>query len=120
MELERQIFKAVIEYYADEVQILGTWAAGPNAIWLVYRRTIDESVKPWLTVGRRFEFTERMADGTIEGYARDIALDLVEPVGSPIWQSRKDKYGIVWVALPHDLPTPTPPEAVSLKATSGS
>lgn len=108
MDLTEHITEAVDRYWADEVQILGAWPDGPMRSCVVYRRIID----PTMTLGRKFEFHPGVADGTVEVYAEDIALDLAEPVGIAARTSRRDRYGIVWVAIPKDQPTPQPPEEV--------
>jgi hypothetical protein len=108
MNLTRHIIDAVDRHWAEEVQILGAWQDGPAAACVVYRRTID----PVMTLGRRLEFHAEAADGTIEGFARDVAVNLAEPVGTLISRSRQDQYSIVWVAVPEDRPTPKPPVEV--------
>jgi hypothetical protein len=65
-----------------------------------------------MTLGCRLEFHAEAADGTIEGFARDVAVNLAEPIGTLITRSRQDQYGIVWVAVPEDRPTPKPPVEV--------
>jgi hypothetical protein len=106
MDLTEHIIEAVDRYWADEVQILCAWQDGPTGACMIYRRTID----PTVTLGRKFEFHAGVADGTLEGYARDIALNLAEPLGTAAKTSRLDRYGIVWVSVPEDQPTPQPPE----------
>ncbi len=91
--------------WAKEVQILGVWDNGPSDACVVYRRSID----PAMTLGCRLEFTAEAADGTVEGYARDVAINLAEPIGSMMSTVRTDEYGIVWVAIPESRPTPQPP-----------
>lgn len=71
-------------------------------------RTID----PMLILGRRLEFAADAADGTIEGYARDVPIDLDEPIGSLATRSRRDQYGVLWILIPEDVPTPEPPDEV--------
>lgn len=61
-----------------------------------------------MTLGRELRFHASDADGTIEGYARDVALNLAEPIGALSSGIRKDAHGIVWVAFPEDRPTPQP------------
>lgn len=107
MDLARQIIDAVDRYWATDVQILGAWPDGPAAACVVYRRTID----PTVTLGERFEFNANAADGTVEGYARDIAINLAEPIGAAT-RSSPDQYGIIWVAIPDGRSTPNPPTAV--------
>ena len=106
MNLVRYIVDAVNRRCAEEVQILGIWEDGPAAACLVYRRTID----PLVVIGSRFEFHTNAADGTIEGFARDVAVNLAEPIGTA--KSRRDQHGIVWVAVPDDRRTPEPPSEV--------
>jgi len=108
MDLSRHITIAVDLYWADEVDILGSWPDGPAAACVVYRRTID----PTLILGQRFEFHTNAADGTVEGYARDIAINLAEPIGTAARSSRPDRHGIVWVAVHDQQPTPQPPTEV--------
>lgn len=108
MDLEQYIIEAVEISWANEVEVLGTWTYGPTAAGIVYRRTID----PELILGRIFSFETTSADGTLEGFARDIAINLAEPVGSPFSASRRDQHGIVWVAIPADAPLPHPPSTV--------
>ncbi len=104
----RHIIDAVDRYWAGDVQILGAWQDRPAAACVVYRRTID----PMMTLGCRLEFQAEAADGTVEGFARDVAVNLAEPIGTLITKSRQDQYGIVWVAIPGDRPTPKPPVEV--------
>jgi hypothetical protein len=106
MSLSRHIIDAVDRYWAEEVHILGIWEDGPAAICVVYRRTID----PMMTLGCKLEFQADSADGTVEGFARDVAVNLAEPIGTA--KSRQDQHGIVWVAVPEDRPTPKPPAEV--------
>ncbi|MCO4239720.1 hypothetical protein [Pseudarthrobacter raffinosi] len=106
MNLVHYIVDSVNRYWAEEVQILGIWQDGPAAACVVYRRTID----PMVVLGSRLEFHRNAADGTIEGFARDVAVNLAEPIGTA--KSRQDQHGIVWVAVPDDRRTPVPPAAV--------
>lgn len=108
MNIVRHIIDAVDRYWAEEVQILGAWEDGPATACVVYRRTID----PTMTLGCRLHFHAEAADGTIEGFARDVAVNLAEPIGSQMYRVRKDVHGIVWVAIPEDRPTPRPPVQV--------
>lgn len=108
MNLTRHIIDAVDRYWAEDVQILGAWQDGPAAACVVYRRTID----PLMPLGCRLEFHAEAADGTVLGFARDVAVNLAEPIGTLITRSRQDQYGIVWVAVPEDRPTPKPPVEV--------
>lgn len=108
MGLARQIVDAVDRYWAEDVQVLGAWEDGPTAACVVYRRTSDRTV----TLGRELHFQAGHADGSIEGYARDVALNLAEPIGALSSGMRKDAHGIVWVAFPADRPTPQPPVEV--------
>lgn len=109
VNLDRYIIDAVDRYWAEDVQILGAWQDGPAAACVVYRRTID----PMMILGCRIEFHADSADGTIEGLARDVAVNLAEPIGTA--RSRQDQHGIVWVAVPEDRPTPKPPSEVVRK-----
>lgn len=61
-----------------------------------------------MTLGCRLEFQANSADGTIEGFARDVAVNLAEPIGTQITKSRQDQHGIVWVAVSEDHPTLRP------------
>ena len=106
MNLADYIVDAVNRYWAEEVQVLGMWEDGQAAACVVYRRTIDPSV----VLGCRLEFNADAADGTIEGFARDVAINLAEPIGTA--KSRQDQHGIVWVAVPDDRRTPEPPAEV--------
>lgn len=108
MDLTAHILDAVDRYWADDVKILGAWPDGPTGAFVVYRRTID----PTLTLGHWFGFDARAADGTIEGFARDIAINLAEPIGAAAGNSRLDDHGIFWVAHRKDTPTPQPPAEV--------
>lgn len=108
MDLTEHITDSVDRYWADDVQILGAWPNGPTGTCLVYRRTID----PTVTLGQEFQLHASAADGTLEGYARDIAINLAEPIGNAAKRSRPDRYGIVWVAVPEHQPTPQPPDEV--------
>ncbi|YCK81106.1 hypothetical protein M1D89_18770 [Arthrobacter sp. D3-18] len=107
MHLVQHIHDAVDRYWTVDVQIIGIWEDGP-ATCVVHRRTID----PTTILGHRFEFTPTAADGTIEGYARDIAINLAEPIGILAATTREDEHGIVWVVIPEDRPTPVPPADV--------
>mgnify|MGYP003576284712 CR=1 FL=1 len=110
MNLARSIIDAVSSYWAEEVQILGSWEDAPAVVCVVYRRTID----PDVTLGCRLQFHENPADGTgtVEGFARDAAVNLAEPIGIQASRTRQDQYGIVWVAIPSDRSTPEPPASV--------
>lgn len=109
MSLLGLVRHAVDSYWADDVQILGAWEDERAAICLVYRRTID----PSFTFGRREEFYPGAADGTLEGFARDIALNLAEPIGALAFNSRQDQYGVIWVAIAEDIPIPTVPVEIT-------
>jgi hypothetical protein len=63
-----------------------------------------------MTLGWRLELHADSADGTIEGFARDVAINLAEPIGTA--RTRQDQHGIVWVAIPEGRPTPNPPVEV--------
>jgi hypothetical protein len=106
MNLVGYIVNAINHFWAEDVQVLGIWEDGPAAACVVYRRTIDPSV----VLGCRLEFQTNAADGTIEGFARDVAINLAEPTGTA--KSRQDQHGIVWVAVPDDRRTPEPPSEV--------
>ncbi len=106
MNLVRHVVDSVSRYWADEVQILGIWEDGPATVCVVYRRTVD----PKVSLGWRLEFTADSADGTVEGFARDVAVNLAEPIGTA--RSRQDQHGIVWVAAAEGHPTPEPPADV--------
>lgn len=73
-----------------------------------------------MTLGCRLEFHANSADGTIEGFDRDVAVNLAEPLGTQITKSRQDQHGIVWVAVPEDRPTPKPPVNVLQKLADTS
>lgn len=107
MNLAQHIQDAVNRYWAEDVRVIGTWEDGP-ATCVVYRRIID----PTVTLGRELRFQVGDADGTIEGYAYDVALNLAEPIGALSSGMRKDAHGIVWVAVPDDRPLPQPPSEV--------
>ncbi|TDL34047.1 hypothetical protein [Arthrobacter nitrophenolicus] len=113
MNLSRYILDAVELTGAGEVHIIGLWEDRPDAGWIVYRRTID----PTRILGRRLEFHKTAADGTIEGFARDVAINLVEPIGTA--RRTQDRHGIVWVGVPVDCPTPELPEEI-LRALGGN
>lgn len=116
MDLAQAIIAAVNRYWAQEVQILGSWEDAPAAVCVVYRRTIDPNV----TLGRRLEFHENPADGTgsVEGFAREAAINLAEPIGIQASRTRQDQHGIVWVAIPENTSTPKPPVEI-LRNVSG-
>jgi hypothetical protein len=103
MDLARYIIDAVDRYWAEDVQILGAWQDGPAAICVVYRRTID----PMMTLGCKLEFHSDSADGTIEGFARAVAVNLAEPIGTA--RSRQDQHGIVGWPSPRTAPHPCHP-----------
>lgn len=109
VDLAGQIIGAVDRYWAEEVQILGIWEDAPASACLVYRRTVD----PMKTLGSRFEFGANSADGTIEGFARDIAINLAEPIGRAA--GRRDQHGIFWAGIPADRPIPGLPGEVVQK-----
>lgn len=117
MNLAQRIFEAVDRYWAEEVQILGSWEDEQDVVCIVYRRTVD----PDLTLGCRLQFHANPADGTgtVEGFARDAAVNLAEPIGIQASRARQDQYGIVWVAIPSDLSTPEPPANI-IQLLSGS
>lgn len=106
MDLIRQIMKAVDRYWAEEVNILGAWEDESAAACVIYCRTID----PEMILGGRFEFSFAAADGTVEGFARDIAVNLSEPIGTAA--RRQDQHEIVWLGIPKDRPTPQPPDEI--------
>ncbi len=105
------IIDAVDRYWAEDVQILGAWQDWSDAVCVVYRRTVD----PMMTLGCRLEFHTNSADGTIEGFARDVAVNLAEPIGTQIARSRRDQHGIVWVAVPEGRHTSESPIKVLQK-----
>jgi hypothetical protein len=107
LHLVQHIIGAVDGYWTVDVEIIGIWEDG-QAACVVHRRTLD----PTTILGRRFEFTPTSADGTIEGYARDIAINLAEPIGTLAATIRQDEHGIVWVVIPHDRATPEPPAEI--------
>lgn len=106
MDLSGHIVRAVDRSWADEVNILDLWEVGPATVCVIYRRTID----PAVVLGRWLAFHSKAADGTIEGFARDAAINMAEPIGRAI--SRQDQHGVVWVGVPMDRPTPEPPREV--------
>jgi hypothetical protein len=106
MDLVRYVVDSVNRHWTEEVQILGIWKDGPAAACFVYRRTIDPSI----ILGSRFEFHAKAADGTIEGFVRDVAINLAEPIGAA--KTRQDQHGIIWVGVPEDRQTPEPPSEV--------
>ena len=108
MNLARHIIDAVARYWSEDVQIFGVWDDGPATVCVVYRRIID----PTMILGCRLHFHAEAADGTIEGFARDVAINLAEPIGTLIDHVRRDEHGIVWVAIPENRPTPQPPASV--------
>lgn len=107
MDLDLLVRDAVETYWADDLQIIGSWEDGAG-LCVVYRRTVDLK----MILGRRVEFRDGAADGTIEGFARDVAINMAEPVGIQIYRARPDRYGIIWIALPIDFPTPQLPASV--------
>ncbi len=106
MDLAGYIIREIDRYWADEVNILGYWEDGPATVYVVYRRTID----PAVALGRRLAFNSTAADGTIEGFARDMAINMAEPIGRAT--SRPDQHGVVWVGVPMDRRIPEPPNEV--------
>ncbi|MHC6232017.1 hypothetical protein ACX5I6_21010 [Arthrobacter sp. MMS24-T111] len=106
MDLAGHIVREIDRYWADEVNILGYWQDGPATVWVVYRRTID----PTVVLGRRLAFHSEAADGTVEGFARDVAINMAEPIGRAA--SRPDQHGVVWVGVPKDRRIPEPPSEV--------
>lgn len=115
MHLFQHIVDPVDRYWTVDVEIIGIWEDGPAAC-VVHRRSMD----PTTILGHRFEFTPASADGTIEGYARDIAINLAEPIGTLAATARQDEHGIVWVVISADQPTPEPPAEILEKLACGS
>ena len=109
MHLIERIVAEVNKYWAHEVQILGIWSIGPESACVVHRRYID---KPTIIIGHKYTFDSRMADGTLDGFARAIALDLEEPLGAAAEHTRMDSLGILWAGIPADEPTPSVPAEV--------
>lgn len=108
MQLFERIQDYVLRYWSADVRILSTWSTGPEKGYLVYRQKRD----PKQTLGMRVELGPNAADGTLEGYAQDIAVQLAEPLGTAVSHIRQDGYGILWLGIPSTLPTPTPPREV--------
>ncbi|UKA73057.1 hypothetical protein [Arthrobacter sp. FW306-06-A] len=106
MDLAEHIIREIDRSWADEVNILGYWEDGPATVCVVYCRTID----PAVVLGRRLVFNSTAADGTIEGFARDVAINMAEPIGRAT--SRPDQHGVVWVGVPKDRRIPEPPSEV--------
>lgn len=106
MDLAGQIIREIDRYWADEVDILGYWEDEPATVCVVYRRTID----PTVVLGRLLAFNSKAADGTIEGFARDVAINMAEPIGRAT--SRPGQHGIVWVGVPMDRRIPAPPNEI--------
>ena len=73
-------------------------------------RSSSLSVDTYLSAEESSELAEILSSDEI--VALDVAVDLAEPIGTVMPRSRQDQYGIVWVAVPEDLPTPEPPEVV--------
>ncbi|MFW0772559.1 hypothetical protein ACLRGI_05270 [Paenarthrobacter nitroguajacolicus] len=117
MHLVQHIGDVVDRYWTVDVEIIGIWEDRPAAC-VVHRRTID----PTTILGHRFhrfEFTSASADGTIEGYARDIAITLAEPIGTLASTTCEDEHRIVWVVILEDRPTPEPPAEILEKLAKG-
>ena len=108
VDLAQRIVEAVNRHWSDEVEVIGTWSDRPMAVCIVYRRAID----PAMTIGCRVTFSAAAADGTVEGFARDVAINLAEPIGAQAFTGRRDTHGIVWVAIPDGEPLPEPPPSV--------
>ncbi|SDQ92943.1 hypothetical protein SAMN04489738_3649 [Pseudarthrobacter chlorophenolicus] len=106
MDLAGHIIREIDSYWADEVNILGYWEDGPATVCVVYRRTID----PAVALGRRLALNSTAADGTIEGFVRDVAINMAEPIGRAT--CRPDQHGVVWVGVPIDCQIPEPPSEV--------
>ncbi|UKA77329.1 hypothetical protein [Arthrobacter sp. FW306-07-I] len=106
MDLAEHIIREIDRSWADEVNILGYWEDGPATVCVVYCRTID----PAVVLGRRLVFNSTAADGTIEGFARDVAINMAEPIGRAT--SRPDQHGVVWVGVSKDRRIPEPPSEV--------
>jgi hypothetical protein len=106
MDLAGHILREIDRYWADEVNILGYWEDGSATVCVVYRRTVD----PTVVLGRRLAFNSKAADGTIEGFARDVAINMAEPIGRA--PSRPDQHGVVWVGVPMDRWIPEPPNEI--------
>jgi hypothetical protein len=113
LNLAQHILDAVNRFWAAEVDVIGIWDDGPSAVCVVYRRAID----PAVVLGRRLELNEEVADGTVEGFARDAAINFDEPIGTA--SSRQDIHGIAWVAVPENRTTPMPPFDVLQKLSKG-
>ncbi len=113
MDFIGHIIAAVERYWADEVQVLGMWPEGPEVACVVYRRTVD----PTVTLGRRFEFDSDAADGTVQGFALDIAIDLAEPIGTAN-HSSPDRHGIIWVAVRDPQQTPQLPDDIARRLSA--
>jgi hypothetical protein len=109
MNLTRHIIDAVDCFWAEDVQILGAWQDGPAAACVVYRRTID----PMMTLGCRLEFHPEAADGTIEGFARDVAVNLAEPILTLITRRRQDQYAFIGWPSPRTVPRQSRPSRSS-------
>ena len=106
MDLAGHIVREIDRYWANEVNILGYWEDGPATVCVVYRRTND----PTVVLGRRLAYNSKAADGTIEGFARDVAINMAEPIGRAT--SRLGQHGVVWVGVPTDRRIPEPPSEV--------
>lgn len=103
--------------HADRVVVIAAWSPAPNVSAIVYTRPNTTQL-----YGVRACFGPHAADGTVEGYAADVALNMDEPLGAASRTLRRDEYGIAWVGIPPNQPIPTPPADVvaTLPPASGS
>jgi len=108
MDIVQQIRTEVDRYWSEDVEVLGAWSdCDGSTAWIIYRRRLD----PLTILGHRFAFSTDAADGTIEGFVRDAAINLVEPVGGArTWGP--DEHGVVWVGLGGMHSTPAVPSNV--------
>lgn len=59
------------------------------------------------------ELTPTAADGTLEGYAQAVAVELAEPLGTVVSRVRRDEWGVQWVGIPPGAAIPAlPPAAI--------
>ena len=115
MDLSLLIQEEIKRFWSRDVRILGAWPVGaPSVAAVIYHRALD----PKNIWGRLAVFSPSVADGTLEGFARDIAINMAEPVGNLAAVSRMDCYGVSWLALPDSEPLPEIPRSILAEITA--
>ncbi|MFC4243087.1 hypothetical protein ACFOYW_06855 [Gryllotalpicola reticulitermitis] len=113
MELIREIVERIERYWAADVEIVGAWYDSETTGYLVYQRLIE----PAVLLGRRLEFGEGAAGGTLESYVADVAVDLDEPLGAAAVE--QDRYGIRWTAIAAGASVPQLPPDIAARLPTG-